>query len=201
MRIGNHRGFFYSLRNNFYQTGNHDEYVISRVCVRVRQKKKPRLIPDARSKRCVEIPCERSVLRSVCSAWIFIRPVAMPSPNNARPLFVRAIPSTRKIQPRPQLWISPRPHLYTPWSHTHPEYYIFFIFAHKYRGLFFTWESYRVIQYSWIRIVYSEIPIELHNFFFLDKSLESTDCFRIFESNEKNKASLRKYCSYKYHDS
>lgn len=49
------------------------QYARTRVCMCVYAvEKKPRLIPDARSKRCIEIP---RVLRSVCSAWIFIRPI------------------------------------------------------------------------------------------------------------------------------
>jgi len=108
-----HRWFFYSRWNDLYQTHdsggtmtNESVYFMrhntsARICV---QKKMP---INARSKRCVENPRERSMLRRVCSARIFIRPIAMPSPNNARPSFVRAVPSAREIQPRPQLWISP----------------------------------------------------------------------------------------------
>lgn len=77
------------------------------------------------------------MLRRVCSAWIFIRPIAVPSPNNARPSFVRAVPSAREIQPRPQLRISPGLTHTRPCLHTRSEYYAFYTRAGYSRGLFF----------------------------------------------------------------
>lgn len=168
---------------------NHDEYVILRATIHVRAcvparavEKKLRLIPDARSKRCMEIPC---VLRSVCSAWIFIRPIAMPSPNNARPSFVRAIPSTREIQPRPQLWISLRLHLYTLVTHMHPEYYIFTLRTNT--AGYFLPEG----RTGWFNIREYETPRPNCTILFSSKKFRKHWLFLNFLKQRKNKVYLR----------
>lgn len=85
----------------------------------------------------MENPRERSMLRRVCSAWIFIRPIAVPSPNNVRPSFVRTVPSAREIQPRPQLRISPGLTHTHRCLHTRSEYYVFYIAQVRPRAIFY----------------------------------------------------------------
>lgn len=168
--------------------------------------KKPRLIPDARSKRCIEIPRERSVLRSVCSAWIFIRPIAMPSPNNARPLCApfRQHVKFNRVRNCEFHWGC----TYIPWLHIRIPNITFFYNAHKYRRLFF---YLRVVQGDSIfvnaRFVYSEIPrdrIARNSFFLSTKISEALIVFE-FSKATKNKSisecSYKDYIIYTYHDS
>lgn len=73
----------------------------------------------------------------------------MPSPNNARPSFVRAVPSAREIQPRPQLRISPG------LTHTHLAYiralnitFFYIAYAGTAAGCFLPGSCYGVARYS-----------------------------------------------------